>query len=56
MLLNEKVELVTDKGEMVELFKKYLETLLNRQGPSSANEDMTYHTKEPDIGNLNWKK
>ncbi|XP_008179458.1 craniofacial development protein 2-like [Acyrthosiphon pisum] len=50
MLLNEKGELVTDKKEIVELFKKHFETLLNRQGQGSTNEDMTYYTVEPDIG------
>lgn len=48
MLLNEKGELVTNKKDSVELFKKHFEILLNRQG--SADEDMTYHTVEPDIG------
>jgi len=53
LLLNEKGELVTDKREIVQLFRKYLEILLNRQRQDSSNEDnMTYHTVEPDIGNL----
>jgi len=50
ILLNEKGGLVTDKIEMVEMFKKHFETLLNRQGQGSTNEDMAYHTVEPDIG------
>jgi hypothetical protein len=50
MLLNEKGDLVTDKGEIVELFKKYFETLLNRQEQGNANEDVTYYNVEPDIG------
>jgi len=49
MLLNENGELVTDIGEIVELFKKYFEKLLNKQGQDSANENMTYYTVEPDI-------
>jgi hypothetical protein len=50
MLLNEKGELVTDKREIVKLFRKHFEILLNRQGQDSTNEDMTYHTVEPDMG------
>jgi len=50
MLLNEKGELFTDKREIVKLFRKHFEILLNRQGQDSTNEDMTYHTVEPDIG------
>lgn len=50
MLLNEKRKLVTDKKEIVKLFKKHFETLLNRQGQGSTNEDITYYTVEPDIG------
>ncbi|VVC43032.1 Hypothetical protein CINCED_3A009433 [Cinara cedri] len=47
MLLNENGELVTDKGELVELFKKYFEILLNKQ--DSTNDEIMYHIAEPDI-------
>lgn len=30
MLISEKGELITDKGEVVDVFKKHFETLLNR--------------------------
>lgn len=49
MLLNEKGKLVTDIGEIVEFFKKYVETRINRQGQGSANENMTYYYVESDI-------
>lgn len=50
ILLNENGELVTGKREIVELFKKHFESLMNRQGQGSTSKDMMYHTVEPDIG------